>query len=115
MKAMNSEKRKVTLKFEKMMAMFSNEAVIQGFTCTTPIELNTEYNIMDLDCKDASGEDPFAENKKMIGTTVESDMEFSTIGVTVKNDGADVLFERIRDEGCTSKRPSLRYFFDGMM
>lgn len=70
---------------------------------------------MDLDCKDASGEDPFAENKKMIGTTVESDMEFSTIGVTVKNDGAEVLFERIRDEGCTSKRPSLRYFFGGMM
>ena len=115
MKAMNSEKRKVTLKFEKMMAMFSNEAVIQGFTCTTPIELNTEYNIMDLDCKDASGEDPFAENKKMIGTTQEIDMEFGENSLKVLSDGSELELQRIGDEGCTCERHNLRHFFTKMM
>ena len=115
MKAMNSEKRKVTLKFEKMMVMFSNEAVIQGFTCTTPIELNTEYNIMDLDCKDESGMDPFAGNKEVIGTTMEIDMEFGENSLKVLSDGSELELQRIGDEGCTCERHNLRHFFTKMM
>lgn len=114
MKAMNAEKRKVSLKFEKMMAMFSNEAVIQGYTCTEPLELNKEYNIMDLDCKDESGEDPFAENKKMIGTTQESDMEFGENYMKILDDGSEVELQRLGDEGCTCERPHLRHFFTRM-
>ena len=115
MKAMNAEKRKVSLKFEKMMAMFSNEAVIQGYTCTEPLELNKEYNIMDLDCKDESGEDPFAENKKMIGTTQESDMEFGENSMKILDDGSEIELQRVGDEGCTCERPHLRHFFTKMM
>ena len=115
LKEVNDIEKKLMISCDKILVTFYNEMATSAYTCKEPIEIGKEYNVMDLDCKDESGEDPFAENKKMIGTTVESDMEFSTIGVTVKNDGADVLFERIRDEGCTCERHNLRHFFTKMM
>ena len=115
MKTVNSEKRKFALTFEKIKVIYFNDMIIQGYTCTTPIEVGTEYNIMDLDCKDASGEDPFAENKKMIGTTQESDMEFGENSLKVLSDGSELELQRIGDEGCTCERHNLRHFFTKMM
>lgn len=111
LKVSNSEMRNAELTYDKITLVFSNEAVISGFTCTEPIELNKEYDIMNLDCKDESGEDPFAENKKLIGTTTTSKMEFGEDYVVVKDEEQEMRLERVSDDGCTCMKPSLRSFF----
>ena len=111
LKVSNSEKRNVEMTYDKMTTVFSNEAMIAGLTCSQPLELNKEYDIMELDCKDATGQDPFEENKKMIGTTTTSEMEFGEDFVEVKDGEQQMKLQRVGDEGCTCAKPSLRSYF----
>lgn len=112
LKMSNSEMRTVDLTYDKMTTVFSNEAVIAGLTCKEPLELNKEYDIMQLECKDTTGQDPFEDNKKMIGTTVTSKIEFGEDFVEVNDGEQQMKLQRMGDEGCTCAKTSLRSYFN---
>lgn len=108
MKAKNDVEKTMVITPEKFTVMYKNEAALAGMTCTTPIELNVEYDITTLDCKDDEGNDPFADNKAMIGQPMEGPITFSETEIIIKGDEEDVKLERLSDEGCTCAKGGLR-------
>ena len=97
---------------EKVTVLFAMQEIIADYTCTEPLELNKEYDVTTLDCKDAQGEDPFADMKAMIGKTQEGDMTFGEDYLEVKDEqGTSTRFTRESDMGCTCAKSSLRDAF----
>ena len=86
MKAKNGIEKTMVVTPEKFTVTYKNEAALQGMTCTTPLELNVEYDITTLDCKDEEGNDPFADNKAMIGVPMEGPVTFGENEITIKTD-----------------------------
>ena len=102
MKEKNGIEKTMILTPEKYTVVFMNEAVISGYKCTTPLELNVEYDVSTLDCKDEQGEDPFAEIKASIGKDMESPMVFGENDLVVRDpDSGDITLNRESDVGCT--------------
>ena len=101
MQVKNGETKDVVLTPEKFTLVFKNEAVTTALKCTTPIELNVEYDVTTLDCKDEQGEDPFATYKEMIGQEIDAPMEFGEDRVVLKESNDDTVLERESDIGCT--------------
>lgn len=112
MKAKNSEKKDMVITADKITMLFANEQVIASYKCSEPLELNKEYDVTTLDCKDEQGEDPFADTKALIGQDQEAPMEFGEDYLLVKNgDDQDIKFNRESDEGCTCAKKGLRDAF----
>ena len=111
MKAKNSEKKDMVITADKITMLFANEQVIASYKCSEPLELNKEYDVTTLDCKDEQGEDPFANTKALIGQDQEAPMEFGEDYLLVKNDDQEIKFNRESDEGCTCAKKGLRDAF----
>ena len=109
LKAKDGIDKKMDIVVEKVTLLFANEQAIAAYTCSEPLELNKEYDVTTLDCKDAQGEDPFALFKAMIGQSQEGDMTFGEDYLEVKNDqGEATRYSRESDMGCTCAKGSLR-------
>ena len=112
MRLKNGVQRDMVIKAEKITMLFANEEAIAGYKCTEPLELNKEYDVTTLDCKDEQGEDPFADTKALIGQDQDAPMEFGEDYLSVKNEqGQEIKFDRESDEGCTSAKKGLRNAF----
>ena len=112
LKAKDGIDKKMEIVAEKVTLLFANEQGIAAYTCSEPLELNKEYDVTTLDCKDAQGEDPFADMKAMIGKTQEGDMTFGEDYLEVKDEqGTSTRFTRESDMGCTCAKSSLRDAF----
>ena len=108
MKAKNGIEKTMVVTPEKFTVTYKNEAALQGMTCTTPLELNVEYDITTLDCKDDEGNDPFADNKAMIGVDMDTPFNFGENEITIKTDDEEMTLKRLGDEGCTCAKGGLR-------
>lgn len=96
----NGETRKVKITFDTINYVFHNEAAISDITCTEPLEVNKEYDVSKLDCKNSQGEDPFAEDKARVGTSTVSDIVFNEDSIEIPDESATTTFKRDSDEGC---------------
>ena len=96
----NGEVRKVKITFDSVSYTFFNEAAIADYTCTEPLKLNEEYDVTKLDCKDAQGEDPFAEDKQKVGTSVTTDITFNEDSIEIPQENASSIYKRDSDDGC---------------
>ena len=112
LKIKNDVAKSAEYTIEKVTVLFAMQEIIADYTCTEPLELNKEYDVTTLDCKDAQGEDPFADMKAMIGKTQEGDMTFGEDYLEVKDEqGTSTRFTRESDMGCTCAKSSLRDAF----
>ena len=76
---------------------------IASLTCEEPMVPLKEYHVTDLKCKDSEGNDPFADQKEMIGKVQEVKMSFGNNYVFLEVDEGDVVaLDRISAEGCKS-------------
>ena len=87
----------------RISAVFFTPSVFfaQALTCETPLVAMQEYNILDVKCTDASGEDPFAEAKQQIGTVGQVNMTFSGNTMILFND-EEITLNRISESGCAT-------------
>ena len=98
----NDVEKSATVTFDKVLIKFTNEIMISGYTCTEPIELNKEYDITTLNCKDEEGNDPFEDMKSEIGVPTDVEMTFGEKSLSFKDQSSEPLvLERLGDEGCT--------------
>lgn len=105
MKAKNGIEKTMTITPEKYTVVFKNEAVFADYTCSSPLEVNVEYDISTLECKDKEGEDPFADTKAMIGQDMDTPFVFGENEVVIKDEeGNDITLNRQSDVGCTCAR-----------
>ena len=81
-----------------------NEAAIAGLKCAAPLELNVEYDVTTLDCKDEQGEDPHASLKEVIGKEMQVPMVFGESDLIIKEDGGETKMTRESDIGCTCSK-----------
>ena len=101
LKVANDVKKSVDWTFEKGTVKFINEMMIAQYTCSEPLELNKEYDIATLDCKDEEGNDPFADMKSQIGQTATIEMTFGEKSLSIVMDESDpMVLERLSDTGC---------------
>ena len=98
----NDVEKSATVTIDKVLMRFTNEMVISGYTCTEPLELNKDYDVTTLDCKDEEGNDPFADMKSQIGVPTDVEMTFGEKSLAFKDPSSEPLvLERLGDEGCT--------------
>ena len=101
LKVTNDVKKSVDYTFEKGTVKFMNEMMITQYTCSEPLELNKEYDIATLDCKDEEGNDPFADTKSQIGQTAAMEMTFGEKSLSIAMDESETMvLERLSDTGC---------------
>lgn len=98
----NDVDKTVTVTPDKVLVRFVNEMMISGYKCTEPLEVNKDYDVTTLDCKDEEGNDPFADMKAQIGVPVDTEMSFGEKSLSLKDESGEALvLERLGDEGCT--------------
>lgn len=99
----NDVEKSVTVTVDKVLMKFTNEMMISQYTCSEPLELNKEYDVTTLDCKDEEGNDPFADMKSQIGVPTDVEMAFGEKSLTFKDPEGEepLVLERLGDEGCT--------------
>ena len=80
-----------------------SEMYLSTVTCTEPMVAMKEYSVKDLDCKDQEGNDPFEDQKEMIGQAQELEMTFTETDVSIKQDDEDpIVLGRSSAVGCGS-------------
>ena len=80
----------------------ASQTYISTITCEEPMIPMKEYHVTDLKCKDDQGEDPFADQKEMIGQVEEVKMTFTAASVILEIDvGETMELARSSAEGCT--------------
>ena len=81
----------------------ASQTYISTITCEEPMIPMKEYHVTDLKCKDSEGNDPFADQKEIIGEVDEVKMTFTAASVILEIDEGETLeLARSSAEGCTS-------------
>lgn len=78
----------------------ASDIFISQLTCETPIKPMTRYNVEEVKCVDASGEDPLASAKAIVGNIVTFNMTFNETTLAVHHDSESITLERISESGC---------------
>ena len=88
----------------RISAVFFTPSVFfaQALTCETPLVAMQEYNILDVKCTDASGEDPFAAMKAEIGVPQINEITFTEDAMILPVKTEELVLNRVDDTGCRS-------------
>ena len=61
----------------------ATELFVQSMTCTTPLVVGQYYSILDVNCTDASGEDPFGDTAQSIGNSTILILSRNSTGISI--------------------------------
>ena len=82
--------------------LVASEFFISQLTCETPIKPMTQYKVEEVKCVDASGEDPWASAKAIVGNIVTFNMTFTETTLLVQHDSQLISLKRFSEDGCSN-------------
>lgn len=98
LKPIDDVSKKMVMTVDSSIWIAYDNTAISNYICTEPLELNVEYDVTKLDCKNDQGEDVFKRLKEMIGTTMDMPIVFAENYIVMEE--GSIQLDRVSDEGC---------------
>ena len=79
----------------------ATELFIQGMNCTPALVIGQYYSVLDVNCTDESGEDPFADARASIGNSSSLYFSRNSTGLTISDGSEPLYLPYLNSVGCS--------------